>query len=130
MCLQKILKQNDDFNSFRKKLIKESKYFPEVTLMAQSDVCVSACTIVRKKQDEVWYRIPVISSYYTASPIVKQDWSFLIEKNIQEAYKAMILTVISNNIVDYKGTPIFIKDDCQLDEEQRLIKNDVLNHNF
>lgn len=132
MYLQEILKQNADFDSFRKKLIVESKYFPEITIKVQSDTCAGACTIVRKKQDGIWYKFPVISLYYTSSPITStEDWSFIILKNINEAYMAMTLTVISAKIVDIEGEPIFIKDDLQLDEEQRLIlETKVLRNNI
>lgn len=135
MCLQEILKQNADFDSFRKKLINESKYFPEITIKVQSDNCAGACTIVRKKQDGIWYKFPVISLYYTSSPITStEDWSFIILKNIKEAYKAMILTQILDKIVDGNGDPVFIKDDLQLDEDQIIImetevlRNNILGH--
>lgn len=131
MCLQEILQQNAAFNSFRKELISKSKYFPEVIVMFQSDTCICACTIARKKHDGFWYKIPVITPYYTNPDSPIQDLSFLFQKNIVDAYMAMTLTVISDKIVDVNGEPIFIKDDLQLDEEQRLIlETKILRNNI
>lgn len=133
MCLQKILQQNANFDSFRKELISKSTYFPEVTVMVQSDTCVCACTIVRKKQDGVWYKNPVISLHYTPTSVnmVKPDMTFLIQKTINDAYMNMILSVINLDLKTADGRPVFIKDDCQMDEEQRLIlETKVLRNNI
>lgn len=130
MSQQKMLKNNMEFNAIRKTLIEKSGYFPRITIMQYVDTNY-LCTIVRKKQDGIWYKFPVINVFFDTGKSVETTGVIpIVQRLINEAYMAMTLTVISDKIVDVNGESIFIKDDCQMDEEERLIKNDVLNHNF
>lgn len=129
MSQQKMLQQNMEFNAIRKTLIEKSDYFPKITMMQYVDTHY-LCTIVRKKHDGIWYKIPVFNAF-VSDWVEKAGVMPIIQHFIGEAYKAMILTVISDKIVDVDGEPIFIKDECQLDEEYRLIlETKILRNNI
>ena len=97
----------------------------EVSADADGRILVSLETNIRirSQEDMEWYltnvsrKTKVCDCFDVIQGVVNE-----VNRFHAEVYRAVILSRVDRNIVDYKtGQPLYVKDNLQIDEKERII---------
>ena len=122
--IQHIMDENDRFRQRVAYLKAKSNYYPKIYTEIIDDTMFLS-TLVRVFRGETWWKIHCVEA---ASQRMFIDPSILLSRFCGAVHRIQHLMVVDTNLVDQEGNRVFIPDECQLSETERLIKEITWEH--